>query len=123
MRLYVTENRAKGMAKRLRKVLCELGVEYTHTQCLNLAVRLMGYDHWNDFLARDLNADHSLFDGQLSDAEFLARDDFQMNALASAGLAPIARELLDRANPTGSWTKQLGEIFQDRARSEINPDW
>jgi hypothetical protein len=106
MRIYMPEGRAKGSAKRLRKVLSELGVEFTHTHCLHLAVQLLGWRHWDDFLARDHNAGLSPYDAQLSDVEFALRDDFQMNVLASAGLAPIARELLDRANPTGSWAKQ-----------------
>jgi hypothetical protein len=28
-----------------------------------------------------------------------------MGVLPATGLAPIARELLDRVNPTGSWAK------------------
>jgi hypothetical protein len=108
MRIYQATNRAKGSAKRLRKVLRELCVEITHIQSLNLAVQLLGWRHWEDFLARDLNADLSPLDGQLSDVDFALRDDFQMNVLASAGLAPIARELLGRANPTGSWARSSG---------------
>jgi hypothetical protein len=123
MRIYVSESKAKGMAKRLRKVLRGLGVEFSHVKCLNLAVRLLGYEHWAHFRTRDSDAALSPFDENLSDTEFIERDDFQMNVLASAGLALIARELLDRANPTGSWAKQLGENVHDQARSENNPGW
>jgi Glyoxalase superfamily protein len=119
MRIYQATGRTKGSAKRLRKVLRELCVEITHIESLNLAVRLLGWRHWEDFLARDLNADLSPLDGQLSDIEFALRDDFQMNVLACAGLGPIARELLDRANPTGSWAKQTGGTAENQARSEF----
>jgi hypothetical protein len=77
-----------------------------------------GYGDWHDFLARYLDAGLSLFDGQLSDAEFIARDDFQMNA-GKRRLAPIARELLDRANPTGSWAKLLGDPVDDLAAAVL----
>jgi hypothetical protein len=117
MRIYVQEDKAKGIAKRLRRVLRALGVETSYARCLNLAAQLLGYDHWAHFRARDPDAILSPFDEQLSDAEFLARDDFQMNVLATAGLTPIARELLDRANPTGSWARQTSEILHDRATS------
>jgi hypothetical protein len=120
MRIYQSTGRTKGSAKRLRKVLRELCVEITHIQSLNLAVRLLGWRHWEDFLTRDLNADLSPLDGQLSDIEFALRDDFQMNVLASAGLGPIARELLDRANPTGSWVKETDETAENQARAEVS---
>jgi hypothetical protein len=42
---------------------------------------------------------------ELSDHEFAARDDHQMGVLVAAGLAPVARETLDRCNPTGSWAR------------------
>jgi hypothetical protein len=68
---------------------------------LNLAVRLLGFNDWYHFTRRDLNAALSPLDEELSDAEFAARDELQMGVLADAGLGPVARELLDRANPTG----------------------
>jgi hypothetical protein len=36
--------------------------------------------------------------------------EFQVNLVAAAGLAPVARELLDRANPTGSCSRKLVEM-------------
>lgn len=33
-----------------------------------------------------------------------------MGVLEAAGLAAVARELLDRANPTGSWTQHPTEL-------------
>jgi hypothetical protein len=35
-----------------------------------------------------------------------ARDEFQMGVLAATRLGRVARELLDRANPTGAWSKK-----------------
>jgi hypothetical protein len=95
----------KSASDRLR----ELGVDLKYTQCLNLAVRLLGFDDHRHFLARDLDAPFSALDDELSHDEFAARDDHQMGVLGAAGLAPVARELLDRANPTGSWAKQPTE--------------
>jgi hypothetical protein len=109
MIIYMSEKRTKDAAKRLRKVLRELGVDLIYTQCLNLAVRLLGFDDYRDFLARDLDAPLSALDEQLSDDGFAARDQFQMGVLAAAGLGPVARELLDRANPTGSWARKPEE--------------
>jgi hypothetical protein len=104
MPIYMSEKRTKGMTRRLQKVLRELGVDLKYTQCLNLAVRLLGFDDHQDFLARDLDAPFSALDDQLSDDDFV-RDDHQMGVLTAAGLGPVARELLDRCNPTGSWAR------------------
>jgi hypothetical protein len=99
------------MAKRLQKVLFELSINLKHTGCLKLAARFLGFNGWYHFLRHDLDAPLSPLDEQLSDAEFAARDKFQMGVLAAAGLGPVARELLDRANPTGSW-KPVGEMME-----------
>lgn len=106
MIIIMTEERVKGMAKRLRKVLRVLGVELKHFTCLELAARLCGWNGWEHFRQRDPDALLSLLDDDLSDQEFAARDAFQMAVLQAAGLGAVARELLDRANPTGSWAKQ-----------------
>jgi hypothetical protein len=52
-----------------------------------------------DFIARELR----------KPGDFAARDAFQMTVLEAAGLGKVARELLDRANPTGSWARQPTE--------------
>jgi hypothetical protein len=65
-----------------------------------------GFKDWYDFTRRNLDAPLGLLDEQLSDAEFVARDEFQMGVLAATGPGPVARELLDRANPTGAWSKK-----------------
>jgi hypothetical protein len=105
MIIMVPEHMVKGTAKRLRKVLQDLGVEFRHTESLNLAARLLGFDNWQHYLGRDLDEPLSRFDEHLSDDDFAARDEFQMMVLQAAGLGPVARELLDRVNPTGSWAK------------------
>jgi hypothetical protein len=109
MIIYMSQQRAKQAAKRLRKVLLELGIDLKHTECLKLAARLLGFNDWYHFFQHDLDAPLSPLDEQLSDVEFAARDEFQVGVLAAAGLAAVARELLDRANPTGSWAKQPTE--------------
>ncbi len=105
MIIMVSEQRVKQMAKRPRKVSSGLGVNLKHFACLELAVRLCGFDDWRRYLDRDLDETLSLLDEELSDEDFAARDEFQMGVLETAGLGPVARELLDRANPTGSWAK------------------
>jgi hypothetical protein len=71
-----------------------------------LAARLCGFKDWYTYLRRDLDDPLSLLDYDLSDEDFAARDAFQMAVLQAAGLGAVARELLDRANPTGSWAQQ-----------------
>jgi hypothetical protein len=109
MIIYMSEGRTKSAAKRLRKVLRELGVDLYYMECLNLAVRLLGFDNYSHFCRRDADAPLSPLDEQLSDADFAARDEFQMGVLAAAGLGPVARELLERANPTGAWGSKTAE--------------
>jgi hypothetical protein len=109
MIIMMPEQKVKGTAKRLRKVLQALGIESRHTECLELAARLCRFNDWRHFLARDVDEPLSLFDEYLTEHDFAARDEFQMGVLAAAGLAQVARELLDRVNPTGSWAKQANE--------------
>ena len=90
----------------MKKVLRGLGVEIKHTKCLDLTVRMLGFNDHKAFVVRDLNAPLSPLDHELSDVEFAERDTFQMYILAAAGLGAVARELLDRANPTGQWHRQ-----------------
>jgi hypothetical protein len=109
MIIMMSENRLKSVAKRLRKVLRGLGVDLKHTGCLDLAARLCGFKGWYVYLNRDLDVPLSLLDDDLSEEDFAARDAFQMGVLDAAGLGAVARELLDRANPTGSWSRQSAE--------------
>jgi hypothetical protein len=109
MIIMMSEDRMKGLTKRLRKVLRGLSVELKHTACLELAARLCGFKDWYTYLRRDLDEPLSLLDEEISEEDFAARDAFQMAVLQAAGLGAVARELLDRANPTGSWAKQPSE--------------
>jgi hypothetical protein len=45
----------------------------------------------------------SPLDEDLADDEFQASDEFQMQVLQEAGYGQVARELLERVNPSGSW--------------------
>jgi hypothetical protein len=101
MMIYMSEFRVKSSAKRMRKFMRELGSDSTYMECLNLSAQLVGYDDWEHFRRRDLGVALSPFDDLLPDEEFAARAEFQMGVLAAAGLASIAREMLDRVNPTG----------------------
>src|SRR3974390_334205 len=101
MIIMIPEHRVKRTAKRLQKVLGILEVNFRYTQCLELAARLHGFEDWYQYLHRDLSQPLSPLDDDLSDEDFVARDAFQVRVLEAAGLGTIARELLDRANPTG----------------------
>jgi hypothetical protein len=109
MIIVMSEDRMKGMTKRLRRVLRGLGTELKHSACLELAARLCGFKDWYTYLHHNLDEPLSLLDDDLSDEDFAARDAFQMAVLQAAGLGAVARELLDRANPTGSWAQQRTE--------------
>ena len=67
------------------------------------------FENWYQYLRRDLSKPLSPLDEDLSEADFAARDKFQICVLEAAGLGPVARELLDRVNPTGSWARQPAE--------------
>jgi hypothetical protein len=109
MIIMMSENRMRRTAKRMQKILVSLGVNFRYTACLQLAAQLHEFESWNSYLQRDLEAPLSLLDEELDEVEFLARDAFQMAVLEAAGLGAIARELLERANPTGSWASQRTE--------------
>jgi hypothetical protein len=117
MIIMMSENRMKSMAKRLRKVLRDLGIEMKHVACIELAARLCGFDDRRHYLDRDLDEPLSLLNDELLEEDFAARDAFEMSVREAAGLGPVARELLDGANPTGSWAKQAndGPTFQDNS--------
>jgi hypothetical protein len=119
----MSEDRMKGLTKRLRRVLRGLGVELKHTACLDLAARLCGFDGWRHYLDRYLDEPLSLLDDELSDGDFVARDAFQMTVIEVAGLGKVARELLDRANPTGSWARQSIEEPASEAVGGNDPVW
>jgi hypothetical protein len=100
--IYMPEYRVKRVATRLKKFLRKSGVDISHLEALDVAVQILGFDDWPAFRNRDLDVPLSPFDEQLSDDDFLARDDFHTRALAEAGLAQYARQILDWTNPTGS---------------------
>jgi hypothetical protein len=108
MPIYMSEKRVKRLARRIQKILSELGVDMKYVPCLNLAVRLLGFDNYFNFLD-NLGPLFSPLDDEISDTEFAARDDFQMGVLAAAGLGAVARELLDSLNPTGAWGSEAAE--------------
>jgi hypothetical protein len=105
MIINMNESRVKDAAKRMRKILRGFGFEFSHMEYLEITVRLLGFENWQRYCHRGSASLNSL-DENLSEAEFMARDEFQMKVLAAAGLRPIARELLDRVNPTGSWGRK-----------------
>ena len=106
MMINMPQHRMSEAAKRLKKLLRAMGYATTHTKCLDLCARLCGFENWQRYCVREF-APLSQFDHYLSEEDFLARDAFQMKVLEDAGFAAVARELLDRVNPTGSWAKHV----------------
>jgi hypothetical protein len=124
MIINMNDPRAKGEARKMRKILRGLDLEFSHIECLELTVRLLGFENWQRYCHRG-SAPLSPFDENLTEAEFVARDEFQMNVLPAAGLGSAARELLDRVNPTGSWCRKRveHETQSDRARARDQANW
>lgn len=122
MIIMMSEKRMRRTAKRMQKILDSLEIDYRYTACLELAARLHGFENWRCYLQRDLEAPLSLLDQELPEPEFEARDAFQMAVLEAAGLGAVARELLDRANPTGSWAPQRAEEPVEHAIVGDEPD-
>jgi hypothetical protein len=114
MIINMNVSRVKGAARRMRKILRRLDFEFSHMECLEITVRLLGFENWQRYCQRG-PAPLSPLDENLREAEFVARDEFQMKVLAAAELGSIARELLDRVNPTGSWCKQHVEHWESQA--------
>lgn len=105
MIINMPASRVKRTAKRLRIILFAHGIKLTQGRGRDLAARLYGFDGWRHFLESDRRKPNSSFDEDLSETAFFERDAFQMNVLETSGLGAIARELLDRVDPTGSWAK------------------
>jgi hypothetical protein len=79
---------------------------------LELSARLLGFKSWDSYWhQRDLPL--SPLDEDLTDEEFLARDALQLKALEAEGFGEVARELLDRCDPTGSWRDPLPKEWDD----------
>jgi hypothetical protein len=104
---YDDHHDARTQGDRVSQPAAQDSAGTRNTQCLELASRLCGFENWYQYLRRDLSEPLSPLDENLSDAHFTERDQFQMGVLEAAGPAPVARELLDRVNPTGSWAKKV----------------
>ena len=72
--------RVNDSAKKLKKILRQMGFEVAHTECLELSARLFGFESWQRYCHREF-APLSPFDQELTDEEFAARDAFQMKHL------------------------------------------
>jgi len=104
MIINVTPIRLKQAAKRLKTILHAMGFDISHTGSLELTARLFGFETYRLYCIRDFAA-LSPLDEELPENEFQARDEFQMRVLEEAGYGQVARELLERVNPSGSWSK------------------
>jgi hypothetical protein len=104
MIVMMPESRVKSVAKRLRKVLTAKGIDIKHVRCLDIAARLNGFDDWKHYCGRDRSEPLAAFDHKLSEDDFSARDAFQIGVLEAEGLGALARDVLDRVDPTGIWS-------------------
>lgn len=79
-----------------------MGFGIAQMECLELSARLLGFNSWQSYWTQH-DAPLCPLDEDLTDEEFRARDAFQMEVLEAEGFGDVARILLDRVNPTGSW--------------------
>jgi hypothetical protein len=112
MSINMSQTQVKDSGKRLKKLLHDMGFELTCMDCLELSARLLGFKSWDSYW----NQHHmslSPLDQDLTEEEFLARDQLQMGILEAEGFGEVARQLLDRCDPTGSWHCALPQEWED----------
>ncbi|WP_152535460.1 hypothetical protein [Bradyrhizobium sp. Ai1a-2] len=110
--INMSQTRVMDSGKRLKRLLQDVGIERTEMECLELSARLLGFKSWDSYRSRrDLPL--SPLDDDLTDEEFCARDSLQMSVLELEGLGSVARQLLDRCDPTGSWRDALPKEWGD----------
>ena len=102
MIINMSQTRVRDSAKRLERLLREMGFGIAQMECLELSARLLGFNSWQSYWTQH-DAPLCPLDQDLTDEEFLARDAFQMEVLEAEGFGDVARILLDRVDPTGSW--------------------
>jgi hypothetical protein len=112
MSINMSQTRVKDSSKRLKKLLHDMGFELTCMDCLELSARLLGFKGWDSYW-RQHDTSLSPLDQDLTEEEFRARDQLQMGVLEAEGFGEVARELLDRCDPTGSWRCALPEEWED----------
>lgn len=112
MAINMSPTRVIDSSKRLKKLLHDMRIEQTGAECLELSVRLLGFNYWESY-SHQHDVPLSPLDENLTDEEFFARDALQLKVLEAEGFGELARQLLDRCDPTGSWRDPLPEEWDD----------
>lgn len=102
MRINISIEHVKMLAKRLKRSLAAHGIEMRLTLCQNLAARLYGYSHYLE-MHRSQAACLSLRDLEFDADKVAACRQYQKGVLTQAGFGDIAEALLDKTFPIGSF--------------------
>jgi hypothetical protein len=110
---FETATRPKKIAKRLKKTANERGIVLKLSKAQQSVARMYGYAHWHELHASLGRQTPSPLDGDISEAEVIARRAYQASTLAIelAVEIDIAVALVETVSPTGP----LG-------RSPLKPD-
>src|ERR1700722_15208361 len=100
MRVNVSTNHAKMVAKRLKRSLVAREIETKLSVCQNVVARLYGYAHYYEFHKRPASLTSTRF--YEFDAETVAAcHQYQKTILTQAGFAVLADVLLEEIDPMG----------------------
>lgn len=80
MAIKMPPTRVIDSSKRLKKLLHDMGIEQTGAECLELSVRLLGFNYWESY-SHQHDVPLSPLDENLTDEEFFARDALQLKVL------------------------------------------
>ena len=102
MRINVSINYVKMIAKRLKRSLTARGIETRLGDCQNVTARLYGYAHYNE-LHRTQTTRPSVRDLEVDTDTAAACRQYQKGVLTQAGFGSLADALLDEIAPIGTY--------------------
>jgi hypothetical protein len=102
MRINVSINHVKMLAKRLKRSLAGRGIEMKLAVCQNVVARLYGYAHYNE-MQRTQTTHPSVRDLDVDAETAAALRQYQMSVLTQAGFGDVADALLDEIAPIGTY--------------------
>jgi hypothetical protein len=102
MRINVSINHVKMLAKRLKRSLAARGIEMKLSVCQNLVARLYGYAHYHE-MHRTQVACLSVRDLEIDADTAAACRQYQKGVLTQAGFGDVADALLDEIAPIGTF--------------------
>lgn len=107
MFVIASTERAKRVARDLRKELKDLGIDLEWSKALEIVARMYGYAGWSDLVRRTRGASESPDDHDCGTDEVNARRKTQEAVLVELGLSPEqAARVVDRIRPTARSRKK-----------------